>query len=91
MSFHKAFKVNIVTLIAIGLLIVFFLRFGALFTLFVTYNEYQNSLDKYGNNLRKHKLETQMRCEGGDTYLKYIKEIMCATRKRFEKIENYDF
>ena len=57
----------------------------------ISYNEYQSSLKKYGNNLIKHKLETQMRCEGGDTYLKYIKEIMSATRKGFEKIENYDF
>ena len=57
----------------------------------ITYNEYQSSLDAYGNNLRRHKLETQMRCEGGDTYLRYIKEIMNATRKNFEKIENYDF
>ena len=57
----------------------------------ITYNEYQSSLDAYGNNLRRHKLATQMRCEGGDTYLRYIKEIMNATRKNFEKIENYDF
>lgn len=57
----------------------------------ISYSEYQYSLKKHGNNLRKHKLETQMRCEGGDTYLKYIKEIMSATRKGFEKIENYDF
>ena len=57
----------------------------------ISYHEYQSSLKKYGNNLRTHKLETQMRCEGGDTYLKYIKEIMSATRRRFEKIENYDF
>ena len=57
----------------------------------ITYSEYQSSLDAYANNIRKHKLETQMRCEGGDTYLRYIKEIMSATRERFEKIENYDF
>jgi len=57
----------------------------------VTYNEYQKSLELYSGNIRKHKLETQMRCEGGDTYLKYIKEIMSAKRKSFEKKENYDF
>lgn len=57
----------------------------------VTHKEFQTSLNTYGNNIKKHKLETQMRCEGGDTYLKYIKEIMCATRKGYEKIENYDF
>ena len=57
----------------------------------VTYNEFQTSLQSYGNNIKKHKLETQMRCEGGDSYLNYIREIMSATRKSFEKIENYDF
>lgn len=57
----------------------------------VTYNEFQTSLQTYGNNIRKHKLKTQMRCEGGDSYLNYIREIMSATRKSFEKIENYDF
>lgn len=57
----------------------------------ITYNEYQKSLDTYGNNIKNHKLETQMRCEGGDSYLRYIKEIMNCTRTGFEKIENYDF
>ena len=57
----------------------------------ITYGEYQKSLDTYGNNIKRHKLETQMRCEGGDTYLRYIREIMQATRKSFKKIENYDF
>lgn len=57
----------------------------------VTYNEFQRSLKLYGGNIRNHKLETQMRCEGGDTYLKYVKDVMSATRKNFEKIENYDF
>lgn len=57
----------------------------------VTYDEYQKSLNTYGKNIKRHKLETQMRCEGGDTYLKYIKEVMNCTRKQFEKIQNYDF
>ena len=57
----------------------------------ITYDEFQKSLHTYGNNIKKHKLETQMRCEGGDSYLNYIKEIMSATRKGYEKIENYDF
>lgn len=57
----------------------------------ITYKEYEKSLNEYGNNISKHKLETQMRCEGGDTYLKYIKEVMNSTRKSFEKMENYDF
>ena len=32
-----------------------------------------------------------MRCEGGDTYLQYIKDVMSCLRKKREKIENYDF
>ena len=57
----------------------------------ITYNEYQASLKTYSSNLRNHALKTQMRCEGGDTYIKYIKDIMESTRSGFEKIENYDF
>lgn len=57
----------------------------------VTYNEYQESLKKYGENIRNFKLETQMRCEGGDTYIKYVKDIMDCKGTKFEKIENYDF
>ncbi len=57
----------------------------------ITYHEYQNSLNKYSNNIKKYKLETQMRCEGGDTYIKYVRDIMECRRKSFEKINNYDF
>ena len=57
----------------------------------VTYNEYQKSLNEYGKNIKHRNLETQMRCEGGDTYINYVKDVMNCTRKRFEKIENYDF
>ena len=32
-----------------------------------------------------------MRCEGGDTYIKYVKEIMECKRKQRECIKNYDF
>lgn len=57
----------------------------------VTYDEFQSSLQTYGNNIKKHKLETQMRCEGGDSYLNYIREIMSATATSYKGIENYDF
>lgn len=57
----------------------------------LTHEEYQYTLDKYGYTLHKHKLETQMRCQGGDTYLQYVKDVMSCLRKKREKIENYDF
>lgn len=57
----------------------------------IIYSEYKKSLKRYGNNIKYHKLITQMRCEGGDTYLKYIKDVLMCERKDFQKIENYDF
>ncbi|MCR4674794.1 MAG: DUF2075 domain-containing protein [Lachnospiraceae bacterium] len=57
----------------------------------VTYNEYQASLHKYGKNISKFQLKTQMRCEGGDTYIKYVKDLMECRRQKFERISNYDF
>ena len=57
----------------------------------ITHFEYQNTLNKYGVNIRNHKLETQMRCEGGDDYIKYVKDIMTCQRRKRESIENYDF
>lgn len=57
----------------------------------LSHDEYQNTLNKYGYEIYRHKLETQMRCQGGDTYLKYVKDVMSCLRKEREKIENYDF
>lgn len=57
----------------------------------ISHKEYQASLNKYGKNIKKHILETQMRCEGGDSYIKYVKEVMACKRMRRESIENYDF
>ncbi|MBE5959207.1 MAG: DUF2075 domain-containing protein [Lachnospiraceae bacterium] len=57
----------------------------------ITNIEFNNTLEKYGTNIKEHKLETQMRCEGGDTYIQYVKDIMTCSRKKREKIENYDF
>lgn len=57
----------------------------------LSHYEYQTTLDKYGYKIHAHKLETQMRCEGGDTYLQYVKDVMMCVRKEREKISNYDF
>ncbi len=57
----------------------------------ISYDEYQNSLNKYAKNVVRHQLETQMRCLGGETYIEYVKAIMECRRKKFETMENYDF
>lgn len=57
----------------------------------ISHDEYENTLKKYNYVTNEHILETQMRCEGGDTYLQYIKDIMACRRKKRENMENYDF
>ena len=57
----------------------------------ITNIEFENTLNKCATGKMEHKLETQMRCEGGDTYIQYVKDIMSCRRKQREIIENYDF
>ena len=57
----------------------------------LSHEEYQRTLQKYNYPTQYYKLETQMRCEGGDSYIQYVKDVMSCVRKDREKIENYDF
>lgn len=57
----------------------------------ISHEDYKNTLAKYNYKKNEHILETQMRCEGGDTYLQYIKDVMACRRKERENMENYDF
>ncbi len=57
----------------------------------VTYNEFQQSLNKFAKQIHHHQLITQMRCEGGDSYVKYVRNIMNGTASEFKQIENYQF
>ena len=57
----------------------------------ITHKEYMNSLHMYGNNIVTHELKTQMRCEGGDTYIKYVRDVLSCKKTKFDNIENYDF
>ena len=58
----------------------------------ITYTEYQNSLKKYNYNKKSYDLTTQMRCEGGEEYIRYIKDILnCEKEIEFKNICNYDF
>lgn len=57
----------------------------------ISHVEYENTLAKYHYRTKNHTLETQMRCEGGETYLQYIKDVMACRRQKRENMENYDF
>lgn len=57
----------------------------------ISHEEYENTLKKYDYITNEHILETQMRCEGGDTYLQYIKDVMDCRRKERQNMVNYDF
>ncbi len=57
----------------------------------ITHEEFDNTLKKYNYEIKEHTLETQMRCEGGDSYLQYIKDVMACKRDKLETMENYDF
>lgn len=57
----------------------------------ISHEDYKDTLAKYNYKTNEHTLETQMRCEGGDTYLQYIKDVMACRRKERENMENYDF
>lgn len=57
----------------------------------ITNKEFRDSLETYGNNIKNHELLTQMRCEGGDTYIQYVKDFMNCRHQDFRNMENYDF
>lgn len=58
----------------------------------ITYSQYWNTIQSSGKSLQKYQLTTQMRCNGGDSYVNYIKDIMeCKTSLKFADIDNYDF
>lgn len=70
--------------------VLFYDRYQCVKSSNIPYDEYKNTLNKYGN-IKYHKLETQMRCEGGATYIDYVKDILNCKKTDFEKISNYDF
>lgn len=57
----------------------------------ITYNDYKNSLIKYGDKQKDYTLTTQMRCNGGDSYIDYIKSIINCENPEVTSIDNYDF
>ena len=57
----------------------------------ITYNDYQNSLEPYRDELKELELKTQMRCAGGNAYIDYVKDIMNCRDIPFKEAVNYDF
>ena len=57
----------------------------------ITYRDFKSTCNLCANPIWHHVLQTQMRCEGGDSYIKYIRQIMDGTVSSFKSIENYDF
>ena len=57
----------------------------------ISFKEFKSTYNRCANPIWHHVLQTQMRCEGGDSYIKYIKQIMDGTVSEFKTIENYDF
>ncbi|MCR4566927.1 MAG: DUF2075 domain-containing protein [Pseudobutyrivibrio sp.] len=57
----------------------------------IIYKDFESTYTRCAKPIWYHVLQTQMRCEGGDSYIKYVKQIMDGTVSSFKKIENYDF
>ncbi len=45
---------------------------------------------KYGGNLNFSQLETQWRCEGGEDYIDYLRQILSCRQKEKRDIDHYD-
>ena len=46
---------------------------------------------RYKNTIVKQALETQWRCQGGNEYISYVRDILSCNAKGYCTIENYDF
>ena len=57
----------------------------------IEYSQFKLTLENSGKKLEEKKLSTQMRCAGGDSFIKYIKNTIHCTQNAFEDIANYDF
>ncbi len=57
----------------------------------ITFKDFKSTYNRCANPIWHHVLQTQMRCEGGDSYIKYIRQIMDGSVSSFKSIENYDF
>lgn len=47
--------------------------------------------NRYKSTIVTQALETQWRCNGGDNYIDYVRDILSCNAKEFREIDNYDF
>lgn len=52
---------------------------------------FDKTLKANSNNITSYKLTTQMRCEGGDDYIQYVRDILTVKAKNFQKVSSYEF
>lgn len=57
----------------------------------IDFKDFRKSIQTSGKALYKNQLTSQMRCEGGDPFIQYVKGIIHCEQKSFEDIVNYDF
>lgn len=57
----------------------------------LTPEQFQRSLDLRIRTVHRVSLQTQMRCEGGRTYVEYLDSVFQISQKENLQMENYDF
>jgi DUF2075 family protein/predicted GIY-YIG superfamily endonuclease len=57
----------------------------------ITPQQYKSSLVNSGKTIKHFELTTQMRCLGGSSYTKYIKNIMECQAREFQEVNNFKF
>lgn len=57
----------------------------------LTPEQFQHSLDMRTRTVHRVTLQTQMRCEGGQSYLEYLDGIFQVCQDDLRRVENYDF
>lgn len=71
--------------------VLFYDKFQCVKSSDITPAVFESTLDKHSNNINSYKLSTQMRCEGGDDFIKYVRDILSVQAKSFQKITSYEF
>lgn len=53
--------------------------------------QFQRSLKLHGRDVHAVYLKTQMRCEGGSSYVEYLDSVFSVCQEKFHHVKNYDF
>lgn len=54
-------------------------------------DDFRNILNRYPNTIVEFSLDTQWRCQGGNDYINYIKQLFHCTLNQKRTFSNYDF